>query len=47
MYQTLLREKLETLKPSNQYRTFTALSLVCGQYPLAKLGCHEEEPVVV
>lgn len=46
MYQTLLREQLNALKSSNQYRTFMALSLVCGQYPLAKLGCHKEEPVV-
>ncbi|CAE6934748.1 protein of unknown function [Ectopseudomonas oleovorans] len=47
MYQALLREQLETLKSSNQYRTFTTLSRICGQYPLAKLDGREQEPVVV
>nr|WP_280291352.1 aminotransferase class I/II-fold pyridoxal phosphate-dependent enzyme [Pseudomonas sp. BN417] len=47
MYQALLREQLETLKSSNQYRTFTTLSRMCGQYPLAKLEGRDQEPVVV
>jgi len=47
MYQALLREQLETFKPSNQYRTFTTLSRICGQYPRAKLDGCEQEPVVV
>lgn len=47
MYQALLREQLEALKLSNQYRTFTTLSRICGQYPLAKLDGREQEPVVV
>ena len=45
MYQSLLRDQLETLKSSNQYRTFTTLSRLCGQYPLAKLSDHHPEPV--
>ncbi|MDO9625535.1 MAG: 5-aminolevulinate synthase [Pseudomonas sp.] len=47
MYQALLREQLETLKSSNQYRTFTTLSRICGQYPLAKLKGTNQRPVVV
>ncbi|MDA7085563.1 5-aminolevulinate synthase [Pseudomonas sp. SA3-5] len=47
MYQALLREQLETLKSSNQYRTFTTLSRICGQYPLAKLTGTNQRPVVV
>lgn len=47
MYQALLREQLETLKSSNQYRTFTTLSRICGQYPLAKLTGTNQKPVVV
>lgn len=47
MYQALLREQLEALKSSNQYRTFTTLSRICGQYPLAKLDGHNHKPVVV
>src|SRR3990167_4335166 len=47
MYQALLREQLETLKSSNQYRTFTTLSRICGQYPLAKLDDCDHSPVVV
>jgi len=47
MYQSLLREQLESLKSSNQYRTFTTLSRICGQYPLAKLQGSDREPVVV
>ncbi|GLZ87519.1 hypothetical protein Pres01_35700 [Metapseudomonas resinovorans] len=47
MYQALLREQLETLKSSNQYRTFTTLSRICGQYPLAKLEGRDHEPVIV
>ncbi|MCP3433730.1 hypothetical protein NLG33_18730 [Pseudomonas stutzeri] len=47
MYQSLLREQLESLKSSNQYRTFTTLSRICGQYPLAKLHGSDREPVVV
>lgn len=47
MYQALLREQLETLKSSNQYRTFTTLSRICGQYPLAKLKGTNQTPVVV
>ena len=47
MYQALLREQLETLKSSNQYRTFTTLSRICGQYPLAKLDGCDQKPVVV
>ncbi|MCE8038507.1 5-aminolevulinate synthase [Halomonas sp. MCCC 1A11062] len=47
MYQSLLRDQLETLKSSNQYRTFTTLSRLCGQYPLAKLSDHHPEPVVI
>lgn len=47
MYQSILREQLELLKSSNQYRTFTTLSRICGQYPLAKLNGEQQEPVVV
>lgn len=47
MYQSLLREQLESLKSSNQYRTFTTLSRICGQYPLAKLHGNDQQPVVV
>ena len=47
MYQSLLREQLELLKSSNQYRTFTTLSRICGQYPLAKLNGERQEQVVV
>lgn len=47
MYQSILRQQLELLKSSNQYRTFTTLSRICGQYPLAKLGAEHETPVVV
>ncbi|WP_052816831.1 aminotransferase class I/II-fold pyridoxal phosphate-dependent enzyme [Stutzerimonas stutzeri] len=47
MYQSLLREQLELLKSSNQYRTFTALSYICGQYPFAKLNGEQPDPVVV
>lgn len=47
MYQTLLREQLELLKSSNQYRTFTTLSRICGQYPLARLDDDGRDPVVV
>ena len=47
MYQALLSEQLETLKSSNQYRTFTTLSRICGQYPLAKLKGTNQRPVVV
>ena len=47
MYQSLLREQLESLKSSNQYRTFTTLSRICGHYPLAKLQGSDREPVVV
>ncbi len=47
MYQSLLREQLELLKSSNQYRTFTTLSRICGQYPLAKLAGDRQGPVVV
>lgn len=47
MYQSLLREQLELLKSSNQYRTFTTLSRICGQYPLAKLADDRQGPVVV
>ncbi len=47
MYQSLLREQLELLKSSNQYRTFTTLSRICGQYPFAKLNGEQPDPVVV
>ncbi|KIP99932.1 MULTISPECIES: 5-aminolevulinate synthase [Pseudomonas] len=47
MYQALLQKQLETLKSSNQYRTFTTLSRICGQYPLARLEDGSKEPVVV
>ncbi|OOE11730.1 5-aminolevulinic acid synthase [Stutzerimonas degradans] len=47
MYQSLLREQLESLKSSNQYRTFTTLSRICGQYPLARLDGSRPDPVVV
>ncbi len=47
MYQSLLREQLELLKSSNQYRTFTTLSRICGQYPMAKLADDRQGPVVV
>lgn len=47
MYQSLLRQQLELLKSSNQYRTFTTLSRICGRYPLAKLDDSEQDPVVV
>ncbi|MCW2292317.1 5-aminolevulinate synthase [Pseudomonas sp. BIGb0408] len=47
MYQALLQQQLETLKSSNQYRTFTTLSRICGQYPLARLEDGSQEPVVV
>jgi len=47
MYQSILRQQLELLKSSNQYRTFTTLSRICGQYPFAKLGAEHETPVVV
>lgn len=47
MYQALLQKQLETLKSSNQYRTFTTLSRICGQYPLARLEDGSQEPVVV
>lgn len=47
MYQSLLREQLELLKSSNQYRTFTTLSRICGQYPLAKVEGKHHDPVVV
>lgn len=47
MYQSLLREQLELLKSSNQYRTFTTVSRICGQYPLAILDGRQQEPVVV
>jgi 5-aminolevulinate synthase len=47
MYQALLQEQLETLKSSNQYRTFTTLSRICGQYPLARLEDGNQKPVVV
>lgn len=47
MYQALLQEQLETLKSSNQYRTFTTLSRICGQYPLARLEDGSQKPVVV
>jgi 5-aminolevulinate synthase len=47
MYQSLLSEQLELLKSSNQYRTFTTVSRICGQYPLAKLDGRQQDPVVV
>lgn len=47
MYQSILRQQLELLKSSNQYRTFTTLSRICGQYPLAKLEGAPDTPVVV
>lgn len=47
MYQALLQKQLETLKSSNQYRTFTTLSRICGQYPLARLEDASQDPVVV
>jgi len=47
MYQSLLRQQLELLKSSNQYRTFTTLSRICGQYPFAKLNGEQPDPVVV
>ncbi|HCC61788.1 MAG TPA: 5-aminolevulinate synthase [Pseudomonas sp.] len=47
MYQSLLSEQLELLKSSNQYRTFTTVSRICGQYPLAKLDGRQQGPVVV
>ncbi|WP_413043857.1 5-aminolevulinate synthase [Pseudomonas sp. YJ42] len=47
MYQSILGEQLESLKSSNQYRTFTTLSRICGQYPLAKLDGGAQKPVVV
>lgn len=47
MYQSLLREQLELLKSSNQYRSFTTLSRICGQYPLAKLNGEQQDLVVV
>lgn len=47
MYQALLQEQLETLKASNQYRTFTPLSRICGRYPLARLGSNSGQQVVV
>lgn len=47
MYQSILREQLELLKSSNQYRTFTTLSRICGQYPLATLNGERQEQVVV
>ena len=47
MYQSLLREQLELLKSSNQYRTFTTLSRICGRFPLAKLDDSDRDPVIV
>ena len=47
MYQSILREQLELLKSSNQYRTFTTLSRICGRYPLATLEDAQQNPVVV
>ncbi|CDH02339.1 5-aminolevulinate synthase [Xenorhabdus bovienii] len=47
MYQKYLRDKLEKLKLSGQYRNFTYLNRICGQYPLAQLRSEKNKSVVV
>ncbi|MDX7991055.1 5-aminolevulinate synthase [Xenorhabdus littoralis] len=47
MYQNLLHDKLEKLKSSGQYRNFTYLNRICGQYPLAKLRDEKNKSVIV
>jgi len=47
MYQKKLQEKLINLKSSGQYRTFTYLNRMCGDYPVATLSTNSERKVIV
>jgi 5-aminolevulinate synthase len=47
MYQALLKNKLEALHTSGQYRHFTTLNRICGRYPMAHLADNDDSEVVV
>lgn len=48
MYEMIVKNKLEDLKKSGQYREFVTINRISGQYPLANLdGTQDGKPVVV
>jgi 5-aminolevulinate synthase len=47
MYQAILKQQVENLKASGQYRTFTKLNRICGRYPSARLADKADAEIIL